>query len=96
VLVDDPPAGDDRFIIGAVPAGSYATLIYTLTDENDHYQSNVEIRAWAANEGLEWDIDRDSGTDVWVGRFEFFRTDRSSDDTQVFELTYKVADDSVR
>jgi hypothetical protein len=44
VLVDDPPAGDDRFIIGAVPAGSYATLIYTLTDENDHYQSNVEIR----------------------------------------------------
>jgi hypothetical protein len=31
-----------------------------------------------------------------VGRFEFFRTDRSSDDTQVFELTYKVADDSVR
>ena len=96
VLVDDPPAGDDRFIIGAVPAGSYATLIYSLTDENDHYQSNVEIRAWAANEGLEWDIDRDSGTDVWVGRFEFFRTDRSSDDTQVFELTYKVADDSVR
>jgi len=96
VLVDDPPAGDDRVIIGAVPAGSYATLIYTLTDENDHYQSNVEIQAWATNEGLEWDIDRESGTDVWAGRIEFFRADLSSDDTQVFELTYKVADDSVR
>jgi hypothetical protein len=96
VLADNPPDDDERFIIGAVPAGSYATLIYTLTDENDHYQSNVEIQAWAANEGLAWDIDRESGTDVWVGRFEFFRTDLSKDDAQVFELTYKLADDSVR
>jgi hypothetical protein len=96
LLVDTPPAGDERFIVGSIPGGSYVTLFYSPTNDHDHYQANVDLQAWAANEGLEWAIDRTSGVDVWLGRFQFFRTDLSSEGHPVFELTYKVANDSVR
>jgi hypothetical protein len=92
VPVDSARSGDERFIVGAVPAGSYVTLFFSPKDDHDHYQANVEIQAWAANEGLTWDIDRSSGVDVWVGRFEFFRNDLSSDGAPVFELIYKIID----
>lgn len=92
VPVNDPPSRDDRFLIGSIPSGSYVTLLYRATDDHDHYLANVEIQAWAANEGIEWAIDRSSGVDVWCGRFEFFRADLSSESRPVFELTYKIAD----
>lgn len=94
VPLDDPPVGDDRFIIGAIPRGSYVTLIYTAADDHDHLQANIELQAWAANQGVEWAIERSSGIDSWCGRFEFFRTDLSSGEKAVFELTYQIAERS--
>jgi hypothetical protein len=78
--------------VGSIPAGTYATLFYTAKDDRDHYQANVEVQAWAEHEHLKWDIDRSSGVDVWIGRFEFIRPDLSHDDGMVFELIYKVID----
>jgi hypothetical protein len=92
VPVDSASSGDARFLVGAVPAGTYVTLFYIANDDDDHYQANVELQAWAANEKLEWDIDRSAGVDVWLGRFQFIRPDLSSDDGMVFELIYKVID----
>jgi effector-binding domain-containing protein len=92
VPLDDPPAGDDRFVIGSIPRGTYVTLIYTVADDHDHYQANVELQAWAANQGVEWEIDRSSGVEISGGRFEFFRSDLSSEGKPVFELTYQISD----
>jgi hypothetical protein len=92
VPVDSPPDGNERFVVGSIPRGSYVTLFYSPADDHDHYQANVDVQAWAAREGLEWAIDASSGVDVWLGRFEFFRTDMSSEGHPVFELIYKITD----
>jgi effector-binding domain-containing protein len=94
VVVDPPPEGDDRVTVGEVPAGSYVTLFYTDEDPGDHLQSNVEIQAWGANEGVEWKFDRSDGVEKWCGRFGFDRPDLASGDHQTFELTYQIVDDS--
>ena len=52
----------------------------------------MKIQGWASYKGLEWQIDRSSGADVWGGRFTFDRSDKSSDGNQVFELTYQIID----
>jgi effector-binding domain-containing protein len=94
VPVDDPITGDDRITVGEIPPGWYVTLFYTEVDESDHIQANVEIQEWAAKEGLEFQIDRSSGVEVWGGRFNFFHEDEGSDRDGVYELTYQVTDDS--
>ncbi len=90
--VDDRPLGTERFIVGSIPRGSYVTLFYRPNDDHDHYRANVDVQAWAASEGLAWAIDSSSGVEVWLGRFEFFRTDLSSEEHSVFELIYQIAD----
>jgi hypothetical protein len=90
VVVDPPPNGDDRMVVGSIPSGTYVTLFYTVEEESDHIEANVELQAWAADEGLEWLIDRSSGVDVWGGRFTFERPDKSGDGRNVFELTYQI------
>ena len=92
VPVDSASSTDDRFLVGEVPAGTYVTLFYGATSDEDHYRANVDLQAWAEKEHLEWDIDRGSGIDVWIGRFEFIRPDLASDDGTIFELIYKVID----
>jgi hypothetical protein len=92
VPVENASSSDERFLVGSIPAGTYVTLFYTATDDRDHYQANVDVQAWGAEQGLEWDIDRGSGVDVWTGRFEFIRFDLSKDVGTVFELIYKVLD----
>jgi hypothetical protein len=92
VPVDSASSSDDRFLVGAVPAGTYVTLFYTAKSDEDHYQANVDLQAWAEKERLVWDIDRSSGVDVWTGRFQFDRPDLSKGDGMVFELIYKVID----
>lgn len=89
LTVENPPVGDGHFLVGSVPAGSYVRLLYSPVTEHDHYEANVELQAWAANEGLEWAIDRSGGGDVWLGRFQF---DRSSDGHPVFEQIYQIVD----
>ena len=39
VPVDSASSNDDRFLVGAVPAGTYVTLFYTAKDDDDHYQA---------------------------------------------------------
>ncbi len=92
VVVDRPLNGDERVVAGSIPSGSYVTLFYTVEEDNDHLRANAELQAWAANEGLEWQIDRSGGAEVWGGRFTFARPDKSSDGHHVFELTYQIID----
>ena len=92
VAVDASLTGDDRFIVGAIPPGSYVTVFYSAENQEEHIQANVVLQAWAANEGLEWQMDRSGDVEKWGGRFEFFRADKSSDGRQVFELTYQVTE----
>jgi effector-binding domain-containing protein len=94
VLTDDEVTGDERVVVGSVPSGSYVTLFYKAENDRDHFQANVEIQAWAANQGLEWQMGRGRDVDVWGGRFEFFHEDPLSDRDGFFELTYQITDDS--
>jgi hypothetical protein len=92
VPVDSASSRDERFLVGSIPAGTYVTLFYSPKDDHDHYRANVDVQAWAANEGLKWDIDLSSGDEVWTARFQFIRPDLANDDGMVFELIYKVLD----
>jgi effector-binding domain-containing protein len=92
VPIDDPPSGDDRFVIGSIPSGSYVTLIYSVADDHDHLQANIELQAWAASRGVKWEIDGSSGVEIWGGRFEFLRSDLSSEGQPVLELTYQISE----
>lgn len=94
VPLSEPLTGDARITPGSIPAGSYVTLFYTVAEENDHIEANVAIQAWAAQEGLEWQFDRSSGTERWGGRFTSERDDKSIDGERGFELTYQIADDA--
>jgi effector-binding domain-containing protein len=96
VPVDGPLTGDDRVIIGSVPPGRYVTLFYKAEDDSDHFQANVEIQEWAANEGLEWKNDSISGVEVWGGRFNFFHEDEASERFGFFELTYQITDNPAK
>jgi len=49
VPVNDPPPGDDRFVIGSIPRGLYVTLIYTATTtcrRISNYRRGPRVRAW--------------------------------------------------
>jgi effector-binding domain-containing protein len=94
VMVDGAITGDDRVVVGSIPSGWYVTLFYKAKDDSDHFQANVEIQAWAASQGLEWQFDRSGDVEVWGGRFDFFHEDPSSDRNGFFELTYQITDDS--
>lgn len=95
VPVASPQQGDDRVKPGAVPAGRYASLIYT--GVADGVPANAALLDWCANQGLkldQWDTPKG---DAFGGRFEFFLTGPEDDpdpgkwDT---EVAFKLADNA--
>jgi effector-binding domain-containing protein len=64
--------GDGRVSPGVLPAGRYATLIYT--DVTKGIEGNKALIEWAAQEGLEWDRWEAENGDAFAARYESFLT----------------------
>lgn len=73
VPVASPVAGDARVGADALPAGRYATLIYTGIENG--VAGNKALLDWGAEQKLEWDTRATPDGDVFGSRYEQFLTD---------------------
>jgi len=64
---------DGRITPGVLPAGRYASLIYTGRDRG--YSGNGVLIDWAKKQGLEWDAWDDPAGHAFACRYESFLTD---------------------
>jgi effector-binding domain-containing protein len=87
VPVANTLSGDGRILADRLPAGRYASLIYTGIDNG--IQANWALLKWGAEQGLVWDTWAAQNGDGWGARFESFLTnpdeepDRTKWETEV-------------
>ena len=68
--------GDDRILTDVLPAGQYATLLYTGPVRGKGvYKATVALIDWAAKNNIVWDTTPKDGVEWWNGRTEFYLTD---------------------
>ncbi len=95
-LVNQPLIGDERIIADALPAGRYATLLYTGPYRgNGVYKANVALVGWAQDNHIVWSISVKNGVEWWGGRAEIYLTDPAEEkNTRKYqtELAFLVAD----
>ena len=86
--------GDDSVIVGALPAGRYATLVHT-----GHPQELVaatgRLLDWGAEQGLRWDVEESPEGERWGSRLEIYLSDPAEQpDMSQWEtmLAFRLAD----
>src|SRR6185437_10296462 len=70
--VASPVPGNGRIQAATLPAGRYASLVYTDIDQG--IAGNKALLDWGAEQGLAWDQWAAAGGDGWGGRVETFLT----------------------
>jgi hypothetical protein len=73
IRVAEPIESDGRVTPGVLPAGRYASLIYTGRDRG--YAGNGVLINWAQKQGLKWDSWETPKGDAFACRYESFLTD---------------------
>lgn len=66
-------AGDGRVSAGVLPAGRYASLVYT--DVSRGIEGNAALLGWGNSQALQWDQWPTEKGDAFGGRVEFFLSD---------------------
>ncbi len=93
VPVSHAVPGDSRVTPRVIPAGRYASLVYT--GVKNGIQGNGALIDWAAQKGIQWDRWDDEKGDAFGGRFEFF-LDGPQDDPDPAnwrtEVAFRVAE----
>jgi effector-binding domain-containing protein len=88
--------GDDRVTADVLPAGRYATLIYSGPYEG-LMQATSDLLGWAEKKGVVWDKwSAGPKGEAWQARIENYLTDpREEPDSAKWqtELAFKLADD---
>jgi effector-binding domain-containing protein len=87
-------AGDDRISGDVLPAGRYATLIYT--DVRRGIEANAALLEWGARQGLVWDSWPTQDGDAFGARVEFYLTDPQEEPNPAkweTEVAIRLADD---
>jgi effector-binding domain-containing protein len=78
---------------GVLPAGEYASLIYT--GVKNGIKGNIALLEWAKAQGIEWDRWDDEKGDAFGGRYESFITDPKDQPDQAkweTEVAIRLAD----
>jgi effector-binding domain-containing protein len=92
--VDKPVVGNARIIAGVLPAGQYATLLYTGPYKGKGiFKATVALLEWAKENGITWDTTNQNGVERWNGRVEWYLTDPAREaDTKKYrtELAFLV------
>ncbi len=74
--IDKIVPGDDRVIVDALPAGQYATLLYTGPVKGKGiYNATVALLDWAKANYIDWNTSIKNDVEWWNGRVEFYLTD---------------------
>jgi effector-binding domain-containing protein len=74
--VDRAVKGDDRITADFLPAGRYATLLYTGPYRGKGiFRATVALLEWAKENEVKWDTSRKKGVEWWNGRAEFYFSD---------------------
>ena len=88
--------GDNRITADTLPAGRYATIVYTGPYEG-LMQATADLLAWAQNKGIVWDKwAAGSRGEGWRARIEHYLTDPREEPNSAkwqTELAFKLADD---
>jgi effector-binding domain-containing protein len=86
--------GDEHVTAGVLPAGRYASLVYTGIDNG--IEANKVLLFWGRDQGLEWDTwDTEKGSG-WGARFETFLTNSQEEPDQSkwqTEVAIRLADE---
>jgi effector-binding domain-containing protein len=80
VPIASPLSGDGRITPGVLPAGCYASLIYT--GLIDAIPANGALLNWGAEQGLVWDQWTTEKGDAFGARIESFLTDPADEPDQ--------------
>jgi effector-binding domain-containing protein len=95
-LVNQPLMGDSRVFADELPAGRYATLLYTGPYRgNGVFKANVALIGWAKDNQIVWNTSDRNGAEWWGGRAEIYLTDPDKEkNTRKYqtELAFLVAD----
>jgi effector-binding domain-containing protein len=74
--VDRAVKGDERITADFLPAGRYATLLYTGPYRGKGiFKATVALLEWAKENEVKWDTSRKKGIEWWNGRAEFYFSD---------------------
>jgi effector-binding domain-containing protein len=74
--VDRAVKGDERITADFLPAGRYATLLYTGPYRGKGiFKATVALLEWAKENEVRWDTSRKKGIEWWNGRAEFYFSD---------------------
>lgn len=72
--------GDGRIIAESLPAGKYATLLYTGPYKGRGiYKATVALLEWAKENKVKWDITKKKGVEWWNARTEFYFSDPTTE-----------------
>jgi effector-binding domain-containing protein len=90
-------SGDGRISGGVLPAGRYATLVYT--GIMNGMKANKALLDWGAEKGLVWDIYEAENGDGFGARLECYLTDPKDEPDLAkweTEVAIRLADDRAR
>ena len=94
--VDQLLPGDDHISTGILPAGKYATLVYTGSVRGKGLvKATITLLDWANANAIRWDTSPAGKTERWNGRLEWYLTDPQAEpDPQKWqtELAFLVAE----
>lgn len=88
VPIEQAVGSDGPIVADRLPAGRYATLIYT--DVARGIEANKALLDWGAQQGLVWDSWADSNGDAFGARLETYLTD-PQDEPDMTQWAQEVA-----
>jgi effector-binding domain-containing protein len=94
VPVANEVPGDGRVSPGVLPAGRYASLIYT--GVTNAFEGNKMLIEWAHQQGIAWDRWDDPKGDAFAGRYESYLTNPEEEPDMAkweTEVAIKLADE---
>jgi effector-binding domain-containing protein len=100
VPVASAMSGDDRICAGVLPAGRYASLVYTGPyDGNGLVEANAALLAWGTEQGVVWDTWAAENGEGFGARLESYLTNPNEEPDPTkweTEVAIRVADDQPR
>lgn len=98
--IDKTAKGGERITADFLPAGKYATLMYTGPYRGKGiFKATVALLEWAEENNVKWSITRKKGVEWWNGRTEFYFSDPAVEkDPARFktELAFLIADNKAK
>jgi effector-binding domain-containing protein len=78
--VDRAVKGNDRITADFLPAGRYATLLYTGPYKGKGiFNATVALLEWAKENKVKWNTSKKKGVEWWNGRSEFYFSDPATE-----------------